>query len=182
MPATARLFRVPCRCSATVTIGPGQAGSHLTCPACGAGIDVPRLRDLAPFAVAAERPSGPRWRAAHAWLLVGGLVAAAAASAAGLVGSFDGGASVRLPDERFIRQAIEAADAATIHAAWRAIRRSSVDRGAVPVELLVQRAASSAGRIAILLWAVAALGGLAALGGAVAAMRQRATSGPGDSR
>lgn len=182
MPASARLFRVPCRCSAAVTVLPGQAGSQLTCPTCGSPIEVPRLRDLAPFAIEAERPSGPRWRPAHAWLLVGGLVAAAAAVAAVVVGSFDGGASVRLPDEQVIRQVIEASDAATIHAAWRSLRQASVDRGAMPAELLVQRAAGSASRIAILLWAVAALAGLAALGGAVAAARQQAVASPGDSR
>jgi hypothetical protein len=77
---------------------------------------------------------------------------------------------------------IEASDAATIHAAWRSLRQASVDRGAMPAELLVQRAAGSASRIAILLWAVAALAGLAALGGAVAAARQQAVASPGDSR
>jgi hypothetical protein len=176
------MFRVPCRCSATVTILPGQAGSRQTCPACGSTIEVPRLRDLAPFAIEDERPSGPRWRPAHAWLFVGGLVAVAAAIAAALVGSFDGGASVRLPDEQVIRRVIEASDAATIHAAWRSLRQSSVDRGAMPAELLVQRAAGSAGRIAMLLWAVAALAGLAALAGAGAAIRSSTAPSPGTSR
>jgi hypothetical protein len=182
MPATTRLFRVPCRCSAAVTILPGQAGSRVICPACGAGIEVPRLRDLAPFAVVAERSSGWRWSAAHGWLLVGVVVAAAAAIAAGLIGSFDGGAARRLPSERVIREVIESSDAATIHAAWRSLRQSSVDRGAMPAELLVQRAAGSASRIAKLLWAVATLAGLVALGGAVAAARQQAAASPGGTR
>jgi len=188
MPAPAQMFRLPCRCSATVTILPGQAGSRQTCPACGGTIEVPRLRDLAPFAVAAERPSGPRWRPAHAWLFVGGLVAVAAAIAALLIGSFDGGASVRLPDEQVIRRVIEASDAATIHAAWRSLRQSSVDRGAMPAEVLVQRAAGSASRIALLLWAVAALAGLAAVAGlaalarAGAVIRSPPATSSGDSR
>ena len=168
MAGATRTFSIPCRCSATVSVGPGHAGSQVRCPACGGQVDVPRLRELAAYAVTQPPQTGRGWRACHAWLLVGLCVAVVAALAAGLVSRFDGGAAARLPDERLIRSVIESADAKTIHAAWRSIKRSGVDRGTMPDELQVQRAAGSLGRIAGFLWSLAAAGVGAAAGGGLA--------------
>jgi len=178
MPAPARLFRVPCRCSATVTIGPGQAGSQVPCPGCGSPIDVPRLRELATFAVPAGPASGPGWRPGEAWLLMGSLLALVAGLAAAIVGSFDGGASQWLPGDEVIREVIESADVATIYAAWQAMRTAGVDRGAIPAEARVQRSAGSTARVAGLLWALAAAGGVAAAGGGIACLRPRPGAPP----
>ncbi len=177
MPGATRTFRVPCHCSATVLVGLGQAGTEAVCPSCGATITVPRLRELATFEVAEAARTETAWSAGHAWLLVGLVIAAVASLAAGILSQFDGGASQRLPDERLIRAAVESADAATVHKAWIAVKRSGVDRGAIAEESLVQRAANTASRVALLMWTVAAGGALAAIGGAIASVRSRAQPG-----
>lgn len=148
----------------------GQAGTEATCPSCGSTVPVPRLRELAAFEVKDTVSGGTPWKAGHAWLLVGGVVAVGAAVAAGLLSRFDGGASLRLPDERLIRDAVESADPVMVHKAWLAVKRSGVDRGAVPEELLVRQAADSVGRVALFLWAVAAISSLAAIVGGIASL------------
>ncbi len=180
MPGATRTFRIPCRCSAEVSVGLGQAGTEITCPSCGASVAVPRLRELAPFEVHASGPTRSGWQAGHAWMLIGGVIAALAALAAGLLSRFDGGAARRLPDEQVIRAAVESADPVMIHKAWLAAKRSGVDRGAVAEEILVQKAADSVGRVAILLWAVSAIGGMAAITGGVVSLVK--PSRPGSSR
>lgn len=158
-------------------MGLGQAGTAITCPSCGATLAVPRLRELAAFEVQHVRPATPRWHAGHAWMLICGVIAAMAALAALLLSRFDGGASRRLPDERLIRTAVESADAVMIHKAWLAVKRSGVDRGAVAEEILVQQAADSVGRIATLLWAIAGVGGLAAMAGGIVSLVKPARQG-----
>jgi hypothetical protein len=98
-------------------------------------------------------------------MLVGGVIAVIAALGAGLLSRFDGGASRRLPDEQVIRAAVESADPVMIHKAWLAAKQSGVDRGAVAEEMLVRQAADSVGRVAMLFWAVSALGVMAAIAG-----------------
>jgi hypothetical protein len=138
---------------------------------------VPRLRELASLEVTEAPVGGRTWRASHAWLLVGCVVAATSAAAAGLLSRFDGGASQRLPDERIIREAVDAADAATLHKAWLDVKRSSVNRGAVAEEVFVQYAADSVGRVALLLWCVAAGGAVAAIAGGLACVWAPSTKG-----
>lgn len=168
MNPAAKLYRVPCRCSADVVVGPGQAGGRVACPSCGAAIDVPRLRDLEAFAVAAAPTASRRWRACQGWLLLGATIAATAAAAASFIGMRGLAAASSLPDAAAIRAAIDSVDAVTIHQAWRAMRFSGVDRGALPEELRLQQLAGVAGSISRLLWAIAALGGLVAV---IAAIR-----------
>lgn len=170
MHGTTRTFRIPCRCSAAVPVTLGQAGTETTCASCGAVVSVPRLRDLAAFEVKDIRPGGSGWQAGHAWTLIGGVIAVIAAVAAGLLSRFDGGASRRLPDETVIRAAVESADPVMIHKAWLAVKKSGVDRGAVAEEMLVRQAADSVGRVAMLLWAVAAMGAMAAVAGSIATL------------
>jgi len=177
MPGATRKFRIPCGCSAAVPVGLGQAGTQIACPSCGVLLAVPRLRDLAAFEVHDRRSADSGWHAGHAWILIGGVVAALAAVAAGLLSRFDGGASRRLPDERVIRAAVESADPVTVHKAWCAARRSGVDRGAVAEELLVQQAASSAGRVVMLLWSVSAIGGIGVIAGGIISLVKRSRQG-----
>jgi hypothetical protein len=182
MPGQTKTFRIPCRCSATVEVGPGHAGSQVRCSACNAQVDVPRLRELAAFAVAEPPQTQRGWQAGHGFLLVGSCVAALALVAAATVSRFDGGAAARLPDERLIRAVIEAADATTIHAAWQSMSQSGVDRGAMPDELQVQRAVGALSRIAAFLWGLAAVAALAAMGGGLACLASRSPATRGGSR
>lgn len=158
MPGVTRIFRVPCRCSATVPVGLGQAGTEVRCPACGAIVRVPRLRDLSALEQVKDEGAERVWHPGHAWLFVGCAVAAVAGISAGLLSQFDGGASQRLPDEAVIRTAIDSADVVTVYKAWLAVKQSGVDRGAIADEVLVQQVARSVGGIAMLLWCVAAVG------------------------
>jgi hypothetical protein len=177
MPGAARTFRIPCRCSAAIPVGLGQAGTETTCPSCGAVVSVPRLRDLAAFEVQDVRPARSGWHAGHAWILIGGVIAVIAALAAGLLSRFDGWASQRLPDEHVIRAAVASADPAMIHKAWLAVKRSGVDRGAVAEEMLVRQAADSVGRVAMLLWAVSAMGVVAAIAGSIVTLLKPSQKG-----
>lgn len=180
-------YRLPCACSATVPVVPGQAGGRATCPACGAVIDVPRLRDLAGYAVGEPAEAAAPWSRSRAWLLVMAAVAAAAAVAAFVVPRFM--APPRLvPDESAIRAAIDAVDAATIYKAWQAMRGSGIDRGALPEELRLQQAAGSTSRVVMLLWGIAAVtalaaavaGGLSLAGSRSAAAAAAGRSGSGE--
>lgn len=177
MPGATKIFRVPCHCSATVPVGLGQAGTSVTCPACGEIINVPRLRELAAFEQVDALAPKRVWRAGHAWLFVGGVMAVVGAAAAGLLSRFDGGASQRLPDEAVIRTAIDSADVVTVYKAWLAVKRSGVDRGAIADEVSVQRLVRSIGGVAMLLWVAAAVGAVIAVAGGIASVSRRADSG-----
>lgn len=167
MTTAAKRYRIPCGCGLVVDVGPGNAGGQIVCERCGATVAVPRLRDLEAFVVLEPSGQARRWRPAHGWMLVGSVVAALAAVAALLVPRLVGGGPARLPDEATIRAAIESVDAATVYQAWQAMRISGVDRGTLPEELRLQKAAGAAGRIAAVLWTIAGVGVAAAAAGAV---------------
>jgi hypothetical protein len=167
MSPAAKRYRVPCRCSAEVVVGPGQAGGRVACPSCGGAIDVPRLRDLEVFAVAVSPTASRGWRACHGWLLLAAAVAATAGAAAAVSGAGGMAAAFRLPDAEAIRAAVDSADPATIYKAWQAMRFSGVDRGALPEELRLQRLAGVAVGISRMLWAIATLAGLVAAAAAI---------------
>ncbi len=170
------LYRLPCRCSATVPVVPGRAGGRVTCPACGAVLDVPRLRDLVAFAAREPAVATRPWNRSQGWLLVAVCVAAFAVLAALVVPRVM--APPRLvPDASAIRAAVDAVDAATIHKAWQAMRASGIDRGALPEELRFQQAAGSASRIAMLLWAIAAVAAAGAVAAGISAVGHRSAAG-----
>ncbi len=148
-------------------MGPGQAGGRMVCPGCGRAIDVPRLRDLEAFAVAVAPVASRSWRACQGWLLLAAAVAATSAAAAWFIGAGGLADASRIPDADSIRAAVDSADAATIHKAWLAMRFSGIDRGAFPEELRLQQLAGVASRVSRLLWAIAALAGMAAAGAAI---------------
>lgn len=170
MKTAAKRYRIPCRCSTEILVGPGQAGGRVVCPACNAGIDVPRLRDLGPFATTDAAPAPPRWRSSHAWLFAGLAIALIAAAAAMFVGTQALASRALLPDATAIRTAVDATDPLTILKAWRAMRLSSVDRGALPHEVRLQRELAVAARVGGMLWIVSALGAAVATAAGIASL------------
>ncbi len=171
MTITAPIYRLTCRCGAAVPVNPGQAGGVARCPACGGGVDVPRLRDLAAVAEAEPEGGGARpdpWGRCQAGLFLGLVIAVVAAAAAFLVPRLEIGGPALIPDEAMIRAVVESSDLPTILQVWAGFRDSGVDRGAMPEELRLQRVAGLAGWISGLCWAVSGLGGVLALASGVA--------------
>ena len=158
-------------------MGPGQAGGQVVCPACGAAVDVPRLRDLGSFAALDFEPAPNHWRACHSWLLAGTAVALLSAAAAMVVGTRALARPAFLPDAAMIRSAVAAADAITIYKAWRAMRLAGVDRGPLPEEARLQREVGMAARVGGMLWIVSALGTAVAAGAGVACLAGRRAGG-----
>ena len=164
-------------------MGPGQAGGQVVCPVCGAAVDVPRLRDLEPFATVDFDPAPKHWRACHAWLLAGTAVALMSAAAAMVVGTRALARPAFLPDAAMIRTAVDAADAITIYKAWRAMRLAGVDRGPLPEEARLQREVGVAARVGGMLWIVSALGtAVAAVAGIACLAVPRASALAADTR
>ena len=75
--------------------------------------------------------------------------------------------------------AVESVDAATAYQAWQAMRVSGVNRGTLPEELRLQQATTAAGRIAAVLWTVAAIGAIAAAAGGLGWLVARSRSAAG---
>jgi len=167
MNSSGKPYRLRCRCSADLHVSPGQAGTRLTCPACGTAVDVPRLRDLQAVASPVTAGSRRRWRRSNARCFAGSAIAATAGFVAATLSDGFALGRVLLPDDAMIRSAVQAADPATIHKAWLGLRAAGVDRGAIPEELRVQRATRVAGRIRGMLWGVAMVGLALAVAGAL---------------
>jgi hypothetical protein len=181
MNVSAKRYRISCGCGAEAVVSSGRAGGQVACGRCGAAISVPRLRDLEASALTSETNPVRRWRPAHGWLLVGGVVAMLATLAALLVPRLLTAGPQQLPDEAMIRAAIESVDTATLYQAWQAMRGAGVDRGTLPEESRLQQAAGAAGRIAAVCWTIAAAGGLAAVVGVVGCLIGPGASGVGSS-
>lgn len=169
MPVVERTFAVPCPCSAVVSVTSGQAGTRVVCPACGAAVDVPRLRDLAVReapqpAAAASRPA---WDAARGIAFAGAAVALLAAFAAAAIPPVAGlfvPQPVR-PDE--VRRAVSAAPITTIHAAWTELAASGLSRTPSPLEVRFARFTRVTRSLSRTLWGVAAVATVVAAGGFV---------------
>lgn len=153
-------FLLPCECGRLIPVGPGQAGGQVRCDRCGTVRDVPRLGDLARFAV--QQSSGAaaprRWTAAHA-CLVGGTAVAVSATIAALMIVSPAGPAV---DVAAVRQAVSNASPGEVHRVWKQISRGGVARPQLPHERRLEQMARVAGDMSR--W----LTGLAVLGGAVA--------------
>lgn len=164
-------YLLTCGCSATVTVGPGQAGGGVTCPRCGASLAVPRLGELArlPAAVSVPATSSSPWTAAHGCALGGSLVALLAVAAAASIGA----APRPLVEEAMIRAGVAAASTSDVHKAWQALARSGVARPTMADEERIQQVARSARAVSTVLWTVAAVGAAVAIGGGVALARGR---------
>ena len=164
-----KTYLLTCGCSATVNVGPGQAGGTVSCPNCNATLSVPRLGELSrlPPAPIAPGVAAGSWTTAHGCILGGSLVALLAGAAALYLGM-----APRPPvDAAMIRAGAAAASNADIYKAWNILARSGVSRPTMPDEERIMQVARSAQAAATVLWGVAALGAAAAIGGGVAVAR-----------
>lgn len=77
-------YLLPCPCGLQVRVEAAQAGQTITCT-CGAGLDVPKLRELSRLETDAteSEPSGPAWGPRQGVGLVGSLLLALGLAAAG---------------------------------------------------------------------------------------------------
>lgn len=169
------MYRLKCPCDAELTVTSGQAGGVARCPACGGKVEVPRLRDLADFAVGDDEAAGVggaagRWRWCQAGLFLGLVVATTAALAAVAVPRLGLGGFARLPDEAMIRAAVDRTDLKTLLEAWSDLKDTGVDRGAMPEEVRVKQVAGLTDWISSLLWGLSGIGLLAAAGSGAACL------------
>lgn len=173
-------FLVRCRCAADVAVRAGQAGERIACPGCGGPLDVPRLRDLELLpAAAAPAPVARPWNAAHGCVVAGIAVAAVATLAAAGVPVFGGRSLPPVVPDAVIRDVVMSADDADVYRAWRAVRRSGVNRLATDDEMRRQFFARSSGNLSAILWGIAAAGAALATGGGVLLVRGlRSAEGP----
>jgi hypothetical protein len=158
-----KTYLLTCGCSATVNVGPGQAGGTVICPSCSATLSVPRLGELSrlPPAPRATGVAAGSWTTAHGCILGGSLAALLAGAAALYLG-----VSPRPPVEpAMIRAGVAAASTSDIYKAWKALARSGVARPTMPDEERIVQVARSAQAAATVLWGVAALGAAVAIGG-----------------
>ena len=165
MAGMVKSYRIPCRCSAVVLVGPGQAGGVVECPACGTSLDVPRLRDLEPYAVAVTSAAERSPRRGSGWFILGAAVAILSAGTAVAVSRYAASVAAELPDEATIRAGVGRADSKTIYEVSKMMRQAGVDRGPLPGEIHAQQTAASTDRITSFLWITAAGGGLLAAAG-----------------
>jgi len=166
-----KTFLLPCRCSASVVVGPGQAGGRTTCSACGRQLEVPRLGELgrlAPVAIPAAG-AGRVWTPAHACLLGGLAVAAIGWLAAIAVNSPPESAM----DAGTIRAAVATARDGDIYKAWQSFARSGVARPPMADEQRLQQVAISLRAVATVLKIIAGLGAAVACGGGVVLATRR---------
>lgn len=175
-------FEVRCSCSALIPVTAGQAGERIDCPACGSAVRVPRLGDLRRVAVepaAGRGAPSANWSAGHACILAGGLVAALAGLAAWWMTA---STPVAPPiNEAGIRAAVEASPLESVLAAWRSFDQF----GLPPPELVgdprIERRTQATSMLAGLLWGIAAVAGLIALGGVAALLAVGGKTAPGRS-
>lgn len=165
-----RSYLVPCTCSARVAVTAGQAGGRIACPACGASIDVPRLRDLGQYQAAAATSGRHHsvWDASRGLLFAGAAIALVAAVAAASVARIGGGMFPQPPTDDMIRVAVRAAPIVDVHTAWQSIAVSGVQRPPTEDEIRIGQFARTALGISRVLWVVAGVG--AAVAGYGAAM------------
>lgn len=168
-------YLLRCECSADITVGPGQAGGRIACPACGRSVEVPklremeRLRELAPVGVAARS----RWGPFHAVALVGAVVAIIAWTAAMITSRSSPPGAVDLDA---FRAAVQAADDARVYAAWKRGTYDIVQRAPTrDEEKLVQVSRFTAG-LSRTLQLLGGLGALTALVAGAAALAGRPAS------
>lgn len=159
-------FLLPCGCGGRIPVGPGQAGGQVRCERCGSICDVPRLGDLAQYAVPESAASAPprrwtprRWTIGHA-CVVGGCAVAVVASVAAAFLASPTSATI---DVAGVREAVSRASAGEVYRVWNQIARNGVARSPLPHERRLEQVARVAGSMAR--W----LAGLAVLGGVVAA-------------
>ena len=178
MATAERTFLLPCTCSARVSVTAGQAGGRTACAACGREIDVPRLRDLAAYAV--DQPRGtvvPRSGLGRGLVVAGCAVAIGAAVLASSLVPIGGLFFPQPTTVTEIRAAVSAAPPTDVHSAWQSMARSGVARPATQEELRLQQFAAHAAGVAKLLWGAAGIGLVMAVVGAAIAASGRSAGG-----
>lgn len=122
--------------------------------------------------MAAPPASAPRsWNAAQGCVLAGVAVAALAALAAAGTPLLGKRSLAPIVPNDVIRATVLSADDADLYVAWRALRRSGVNRLATDDEVRRQLFARSAGSLAAILWGIAAAGAAVAVVGGVMLVR-----------
>lgn len=153
-----------CGCSARVPVARGQAGGQVRCPACGAALDVPRLRDFERLeALAAGARPRQRWDAARGVLLAAAAMATIAGLAAVAVVALAARSPDAMPDPESIRAAVAGADTVEVHRAWQRLAEWGIDREPTEPERRQQAVASAATSLAAVLATVAGIGAAVAL-------------------
>ena len=178
MATAERTFLLPCTCSARVSVTAGQAGGRAACSACGREIDVPRLRDLAVYAVDQPDAAGAPRSGLGRGLVVAGCAVAIGAAVLALSLVPIGGLFFPQPaTAKEIRSAVAAAPPTDVHSAWRSIVSSGVARPATQEELRLQQFAAHVAGVAKLLWGISGIGLAMAMAGAAIAASGRSTRG-----
>jgi hypothetical protein len=181
MATAERIFLLPCTCSAQVPVTAGQAGGRAACAACGREIDVPRLRDLAGYAVqqphAAVAQRSGRSGVGRGLLVAGSAAAIGAALLAVSLVPVGGLFFRQPPTVAEIRSAVAAAPTVQVHEVWQSMARSGVGRPATQEELRLQQFAAHATGVARLLWGISGVGLVTALAGAAIALSARVAGG-----
>jgi hypothetical protein len=180
MATVERVFVLQCPCAGRVTVTAGQAGGQASCPDCGRAIDVPRLRDLAAYAVAPAAVVGPpRWGLGRGLLVAGSALGVAAAILALSLVPVGGLFFPQPPTVAQIRAAVATAPLAQVYEGWQSMARSGVGRPPSQEELRLQQFAANAVTVGRLLWGVSGIGLVMALvGAALAATGRSAGGGP----
>ena len=178
MATAERSFLLPCACTARVPVTAGQAGGRVSCSSCGREIDVPRLRDLAGYAVEQPRVAAAPRSGLGRGLLVAGSAAAIGAALLAVALVPVGGLFFRQPPTvAELRAAVAAAPTVQVHEVWQSMARSGVGRPATQEELRLQQFAAHATGVARLLWGISGVGLVTALAGAAIAFSGRAGGG-----
>lgn len=171
-----RSYLVPCACSARTPVTAGQAGGRIVCQGCGRALDVPRLRDLTPFAAQSDRAEVLDRTAPGRGMLVAGTVIAVVAAALALSLVRVGGSFFPQPPRpEVIRAAIAAAPLPDIQLAWQSLAVTGLHRPPTAEELRLEQFAAHASGVTVFLWGVAAVGAVLAAAGLVRRMTSRST-------
>lgn len=170
----AKVFLLPCgACGADIEIVAGQAGGSATCPACGSGCDVPKLRDLGALRqkpVSSDRSgSGKSWGMPQAVALAGLACAVLSFGAAALLGSPPASA-VSFAETR---ARIQAGDDKALYESLDQLSRATVDRPPLPEEVGLQRHARFIEGISRAFYALGGLGAVAAAAAGIALVAGR---------
>jgi len=167
---------LPCHCSAEIPVNKGQAGGSVTCPACGAGVAVPKFRDFDRLREQSTTVThGTVWTAAHAWLLTGLVTAALSWTAAGLVRF----RTVDIVNPEAIRAAVAAASDIDVYKAWKQeLSRVGVRRPPTGAEEALLRSWQFSDGVARTLQSLGTLGALAAAAAAAVLFSRSASPNP----
>lgn len=181
MPSDDRTFVVPCPCSAPVAVTAGQAGTRVSCPRCGAPVDVPRWRDLAGFAAPAagtgDRPSG--WGLSRGLLFLGTAIAVLAGLAALAAVPIGGRLVAHPPTPDEVHRWVAAAPITAVHEAGTRLSQSGLSRVPSPEEVRFKRFTTVARGVSRALWGVSAVAAMLAVAGFAVGFSAGATRGRG---